>query len=165
MRKKVSFRKVGTVWLFVLPALIPLIVFWIHPILRSVYISFTDWNYMSPTYNFCISFDNFIALFKDARFLRCPVETLSFHSGDHSSPPSSWDCSGAADAERRLRERDHQVHLFSPWIPRLQWQFPSLWTWIYDPDTGMRTQCWNFCIFQHSSGSKALTRPCWRSLS
>ena len=55
MKKRVDLRRMGSVWLFVLPALIPLIVFWIYPILRSVYISFTDWDYMSPTYNFAIN--------------------------------------------------------------------------------------------------------------
>lgn len=45
-------KQMGGVWLFVIPALIPLIVFWIYPIFRSLFISFTDWDYMSPTYNF-----------------------------------------------------------------------------------------------------------------
>ena len=61
MRKKLTFKKMSSAWLFVIPALIPLIVFWIYPILRSICISFTDWDYMSPTYNF-VFFDNFIAL-------------------------------------------------------------------------------------------------------
>lgn len=52
MKNKVKFRQLGSVTLFVLPAFIPLIVFWIYPILRSVYISFTDWDYMTPDYNF-----------------------------------------------------------------------------------------------------------------
>ena len=80
MKKRINFRKVGSVWLFVLPALIPLIVFWIYPILRSVYISFTDWDYMSPTYNF-VFLDNFIALFKDDRFYDALWNTLVFTVG------------------------------------------------------------------------------------
>ena len=48
MRKKLTFKKMSSAWLFVIPALIPLIVFWIYPILRSICISFTDWDYMSP---------------------------------------------------------------------------------------------------------------------
>ena len=54
-----KLKKIGSVWLFVLPAFIPLMVFWIYPILKSLYISFTDWDYMSPTYNF-VFLDNFI---------------------------------------------------------------------------------------------------------
>lgn len=71
MKNKVKFRQLGSVTLFVLPAFIPLIVFWIYPILRSVYISFTDWDYMTPDYNF-VFFDNFISLFQDARFFDAP---------------------------------------------------------------------------------------------
>ena len=67
MKRKLTVKKISSAWLFVIPALIPLIVFWIYPILRSIYISFTDWDYMSPNYNF-VFFDNFIALFKDQRF-------------------------------------------------------------------------------------------------
>ena len=54
MKNKVKFRQLGSVTLLVLPALIPLIVFWIYPILRSVYISFTDWDYMTSGLQFCI---------------------------------------------------------------------------------------------------------------
>ena len=52
---------------FVIPALLPLVVFWIYPILRSLYLSFTDWDYMSSEYSI-IGFKNYISLFKDARF-------------------------------------------------------------------------------------------------
>ena len=72
-----KLRKIGSVWLFVLPAFIPLMVFWIYPILKSLYISFTDWDYMSPTYNF-VFFDNFIKLFKDSRFYEALGTTVWF---------------------------------------------------------------------------------------
>ena len=80
MKNKVKFRQLGSVTLFVLPALIPLIVFWIYPILRSVYISFTDWDYMTPDYNF-VFFDNFISLFQDARFYDALWNTVVFTLG------------------------------------------------------------------------------------
>lgn len=71
MKNKVKFRQLGSVTLFVLPAFIPLIVFWIYPILRSVYISFTDWDYMTPDYNFVF----LIILF---RCFRMPDFTMHF---------------------------------------------------------------------------------------
>lgn len=80
MKNKVKFRQLGSVTLFVLPAFIPLIVFWIYPILRSVYISFTDWDYMTPDYNF-VFFDNFISLFQDARFYDALWNTVVFTLG------------------------------------------------------------------------------------
>ena len=80
MKNKVKFRQLGSVTIFVLPSLIPLIVFWIYPILRSVYISFTDWDYMTPDYNF-VFFDNFISLFQDARFYDALWNTVVFTMG------------------------------------------------------------------------------------
>ena len=80
MKDKIKLKRIGSVWLFVLPALIPLIVFWIYPILRSFYISMTDWDYMSPTYNF-VFLENFKTLFHDARFYSALVNTLVFTLG------------------------------------------------------------------------------------
>lgn len=105
MKNKVKFRQLGSVTLFVLPALIPLIVFWIYPILRSVYISFTDWDYMTPDYNF-VFFDNFISLFQDARFYDALWNTVVFTLGTL--------------------------------IPTI------VWTWIYDPNTGVANTVMRF---------------------
>lgn len=64
---------------FVIPALLPLVVFWIYPILRSLYLSFTDWDYMSSEYSI-IGFKNYISLFKDARFMKHYGIPLSLES-------------------------------------------------------------------------------------
>lgn len=135
MRKKIDLRKVGTVWLFVMPALIPLIVFWIYPILRSVYISFTDWDYMSPTYNF-VFLDNFIALFKDARFYDALWNTLVFTVGT-LIPTIVLGLLLALLMQKAFRGSGIiKFILFSPWItPTVA--ISIVWTWIYDPDTGI----------------------------
>lgn len=135
MRKKISFRKVGTVWLFVLPALIPLIVFWIYPILRSVYISFTDWDYMSPTYNF-VFLDNFIALFKDTRFYDALWNTIVFTVGT-LIPTIVLGLLLALLMQKAFKGSGIvKFILFSPWItPTVA--ISIVWTWIYDPDTGI----------------------------
>ena len=135
MKKRINFRKVGSVWLFVLPALIPLIVFWIYPILRSVYISFTDWDYMSPTYNF-VFLDNFIALFKDDRFYDALWNTLVFTVG--TLVPTIVLGLLLAQLMQKAFKGSGIVKfiLFSPWItPTVA--ISIVWTWIYDPDTGI----------------------------
>ena len=66
-RKKSGVRHALTVLLFISPALIPLFVFWVYPILRSVWLSFTDWDFMTPQYH-VIWFKNYSSLFKDSRF-------------------------------------------------------------------------------------------------
>ncbi|MBE5063290.1 sugar ABC transporter permease [Lachnospiraceae bacterium DSM 108991] len=135
MKKRINIRKVGSVWLFVLPALIPLIVFWIYPILRSVYISFTDWDYMSPTYNF-VFLDNFIALFKDDRFYDALWNTLVFTVGT-LVPTIVLGLLLALLMQKAFKGSGIvKFILFSPWItPTVA--ISIVWTWIYDPDTGI----------------------------
>ena len=135
MKKRINFRKVGSVWLFVLPALIPLIVFWIYPILRSVYISFTDWDYMSPTYNF-VFLDNFIALFKDDRFYDALWNTLVFTVGT-LVPTIVLGLLLALLMQKAFKGSGIvKFIMFSPWItPTVA--ISIVWTWIYDPDTGI----------------------------
>ena len=72
-----SLNKYLHVLIFILPALIPLWVFWIYPIFRTVWISFTDWDYMTPEYNF-VFLKNYISLFKDTRFYDALFNTLIF---------------------------------------------------------------------------------------
>lgn len=67
MNKQRYLKKSISVLVFTIPALIPLFVFWVYPICRSVWISFTDWDYMTPTYHF-VFLKNYISLFKDTRF-------------------------------------------------------------------------------------------------
>ena len=80
MKKLSNVIRAGGVLGFILPALIPLAVFWIYPICRSLFISFTDWDYMSPSYHF-VFFDNFKKLFQDPRFYEALWNTLLFSAG------------------------------------------------------------------------------------
>lgn len=135
MKKKIRVKEVSRIWLFVLPALIPLIVFWIYPILRSVFISLTDWDYMSPTYNF-VWFDNFIALWKDQRFYDALWNTVVFSVGT-LIPTIVLGLGLALLLQRSFRGSGIiKFILFSPWItPTVA--VSIVWTWIYEPDTGI----------------------------
>lgn len=135
MKKKIRVKETGRIWLFVLPALIPLIVFWIYPILRSVFISLTDWDYMSPTYNF-VWFDNFIALWKDQRFYDALWNTVVFSVGT-LIPTIVLGLGLALLLQKSFRGSGIiKFILFSPWItPTVA--VSIVWTWIYEPDTGI----------------------------
>ena len=135
MKKKLTLRKIGSVWLFVIPALIPLIVFWIYPILRSIYISFTDWDYMSPTYQF-VFLDNFKALFKDQRFYDALWNTVVFTLGT-LIPTIVLGLLLALLLQKSFKGSGLiKFILFSPWItPTVA--VSIVWTWIYNPDTGL----------------------------
>ncbi|MBU5474481.1 carbohydrate ABC transporter permease [Roseburia sp. MSJ-14] len=135
MKKKLTFRKIGSVWLFVIPALIPLIVFWIYPILRSIYISFTDWDYMSPTYQF-VFLDNFKALFKDQQFYDALWNTVVFTLGT-LIPTIVLGLLLALLLQKSFKGSGLiKFILFSPWItPTVA--VSIVWTWIYEPNNGI----------------------------
>lgn len=135
MKKKIRVKEVSRVWLFVLPALIPLAVFWIYPILRSIYISLTDWDYMSPTYNF-VWLDNFISLLKDQRFYDALWNTVVFSVG--TLIPTILLGLGLALLLQKSFKGSGVIKfiLFSPWItPTVA--VSIVWTWIYDPGSGI----------------------------
>ena len=142
MKNKVKFRQLGSVTLFVLPAFIPLIVFWIYPILRSVYISFTDWDYMTPDYNF-VFFDNFISLFQDARFYDALWNTVVFTLGT-LIPTIVLGLMLALLMQKAFKGSGIiKFILFSPWItPTVA--VSIVWTWIYDPNTGIANTVMRF---------------------
>ena len=135
MKKKLTLRKIGSVWLFVIPALIPLIVFWIYPILRSIYISFTDWDYMSPTYQF-VFLDNFKALFKHQRFYDALWNTVVFTLGT-LIPTIVLGLLLALLLQKSFKGSGLiKFILFSPWItPTVA--VSIVWTWIYEPNNGI----------------------------
>lgn len=138
----VHWKERGSVLLFVLPALIPLVVFWIYPILRSVWISMTDWDYMSPSYNF-VFLDNFIALAKDSRFYDALWNTLVFTIGT-LIPTVAGGLGLALLLQKNFRGSGiYKFILFSPWItPTVA--VSIVWTWIFEPKTGIANAILSF---------------------
>lgn len=134
MKKKVQWKKMGTVMAFVLPALTPLIVFWIYPIIKSLYISFTNWDYMTPDYDF-VFLDNYKRLFADTRFYDALWNTLVFTLGT-LIPTIVGGLLLALLLQKAFRGSGFfKFVLFSPWItPTVA--ISIVWTWIYEPDVG-----------------------------
>ena len=137
-RKRSEIRNLGAVLLFVLPTLIPLFIFWIYPILRSVWLSFTDWDFMTPDYNF-IWFKNYTSLLKDSRFYEALWNTLVFTAG--TLFPTIIGGLGLALLLRRNFKGSgvFKFVLFSPWItPTVA--ISIVWTWIFREDGGLANQ-------------------------
>ena len=135
MKLKLNFKKTGSVVLFVLPALIPLIVFWIYPILKSVYISLTNWDYMTPDYDF-VFLKNYLKLFKDSRFYDALWNTLVFSLGT-LIPTIAGGLILALLLQKAFKGNGiFKFILFAPWItPTVA--ISIVWTWIYEPDIGI----------------------------
>ena len=134
MKRKIQLKKAGSVALFVLPALIPLFTFWVYPILKTIYISFTNWDYMTPDYDFVL-FENYQKLFSDSRFYDALWNTLVFTLGT-LIPTILGGLILALLLQKAFRGNGiFKFILFSPWItPTVA--ISIVWTWIYEPDVG-----------------------------
>ena len=142
MKKTIQTKKVGSILIFVLPALIPLFVFWIYPIFRSIWISFTDWDFMTPTYHI-VFLDNYISLFKDSRFYNALWNTLIFTVG--TLVPTIVIGLGLAVLLQKpfIGSGIVKFILFSPWItPTVA--ISIVWTWIFQPNDGLANMVLSF---------------------
>ena len=142
MKKKLDWKKWCSVMTFVVPALIPLTVFWIYPILRSMFLSLTDWDYMSPSYSF-VGLSNYVALFKDTRFYSALWNTFVFGIGT-VIPTIIGGMILALLLQKAFRgDGIFKFILFSPWItPTVA--ISIVWTWIYEPDVGIANHVLKF---------------------
>lgn len=128
------FKNALLVALFVLPAFIPLFIFWVYPILRTFWLSFTDWNFMTPEYQF-VQFSNYKSLLADSRFYEALKNTLVFTLGT-LVPTILGGLTLAMLLQKKMEGSGlFKFILFSPWItPTVA--ISIVWTWIFEPKNG-----------------------------
>lgn len=125
----------ATILLFILPALIPLIVFWIYPMLYSAWISFTNWDFMMTKYDF-VFLKNYRSLFRDSRFYNALWNTVIFTIGT-LVPTIVGGLFLALLLRKNFRGSGiFKFILFSPWItPSVA--ISIVWMWIFQPNDGL----------------------------
>lgn len=130
--KNFKRRTLSEVFIFICPTLIPLFVFWIYPIFSSVFISFTNWDYMTPTYKM-VGLKNYISLFKDPRFYNALLNTLIFTAGT-LVPTILLGLVTALILKRDFFGKGIiEFIIFSPWVtPSVA--ISIVWTWIFQPN-------------------------------
>ena len=124
-----------TALLFSAPAMIPMIVFWIYPIFRSLAISMTDWDYISPTYNY-VWLENYASIFDSSGFTKAVNVTLLFAL--YTVIPSMVIGLGLALLfQNKFRGRGvYRALLFSPWVtPTVA--VSIVWIWLFNVDNGL----------------------------
>lgn len=140
--KKYKFKKLGNILLFVLPAFIPLCVFWLYPICRAIWISFTNWDFMSPSCNL-VGFTNYLAVFNDSRFYEALINTIIFTVGALIPTIVLGLLLALALSKKFHGSEILKFIIFSPWItPTVA--ISIVWTWIFQPDGGLANQILNF---------------------
>nr|WP_312291575.1 sugar ABC transporter permease [Clostridium chromiireducens] len=120
--------------MFILPAVIPLGVFWIWPMIKAIFMSFTDWDYMSSTYNM-VGSNNYIALFADKAFYSALKNTFVFTMGT-LVPTIVGGLVIAMVLKNNIKGSAlYKAIIFSPWItPTVA--ISIVWSWIFEPKYG-----------------------------
>ncbi|WP_042332819.1 carbohydrate ABC transporter permease [Desulfosporosinus orientis] len=124
-----------TALLFALPALIPLFVFWVWPMVYSLYLSFTDWDFISPKYNY-VGLANYSNLLNSREFADVLWNTLYFTVGS-VVPTLIGGLALALLLNRKLKGIGlYRTILFSPWVtPTVA--VSIVWSWIFEPGVGL----------------------------
>lgn len=121
--------------IFTLPALVPLIVFWLWPMVYSLYISATDWDYMSPEYKI-VGLKNYSNLLHNKAFYEVLKNTVIFSLGT-LIPTLIGGLILALLLNKKLRGMGFfRTILFSPWVtPTVA--VSIVWSWIFEPRVGL----------------------------
>ncbi len=120
---------------FVLPALVPIAVFWIIPVLCSGIISFTSWDMMSPVIKF-VGVRNYISLLNAPNFHLVLMHTLVFAVG--STVPSIVLGLLIAMAMNSARRgvSFYRTIIFAPYVTPMV-AVSVVWSWIFEPRVGI----------------------------
>ena len=121
--------------LFAAPAIIPMLVFWIYPIFRSLAISVTDWDYISPTWNY-VGLENYVNIFDSSNFIKALRVTVLF-AVYTVIPSMAIGLALAVVFQRKFVGRSvFRAFLFSPWVtPTVA--VSIVWVWLFNVDNGL----------------------------
>ena len=135
VKEKYSRKENMMGFLFILPAIIPLLVFWIIPIIWSGGLSFTDWDMMSENIHF-MGLKNYTSLLKDPNFGKVLWNTLVFALG--STVPSIVIGLLVALAMNGARRGTgiYRTVIFAPYITPMV-AVSVVWSWIFEPRVGI----------------------------
>ncbi|WP_018887881.1 carbohydrate ABC transporter permease [Paenibacillus massiliensis] len=132
---KVRLMKETEAVMFTLPALLPLLLFWLWPLGYIVYLSLTSWDFMSPDKLF-VGWENYQYLFTSSDFYQALRVTLLFGLG--SVIPTMVGGLGLALLMNRKMKGGSlfRMLLFSPWVtPTVA--VSIAWSWIFEPEVGL----------------------------
>ncbi len=131
-------------WALVLliPTLIPLLIFWIYPMFKTLTLSFTDWNYISPNYNF-VGLDNYKEVLTNDNFHQVLINTLVFSLGTVLPPIIIGLFFATLLTNIQKGKSLFLICIFSSWItPAVV--VSTVWLGIFGKDDGLVNQVIEF---------------------
>lgn len=124
-----------TAFWFVLPALAPLVAFWIMPLVMSLLLSFTNWDMISPTFKI-VGMRNYLSLLKTPTFLKVLGNTFTFAIGSTIPNLVLGLLMALALSAARKGMGLYRTILFSPYITPMV-AASIVWSWIFEPRVGI----------------------------
>ncbi|MEX0333330.1 carbohydrate ABC transporter permease [Vibrio tubiashii] len=123
---------------FTAPLLLPLVTFWLVPFGYSIYISFTDWDYISPDYDF-IGLENYQYMVEDFEFTQALLNTFWFSLGV-VVPTVLLGLMFALLLHKNFAgSQFYRAVIFSPWItPTVA--VSIVWSWVFESKSGLANQ-------------------------
>lgn len=129
-------------YLFILPALIPYLLFWLAPMAYIVYLSFTDWDFMNPVKNW-VGFENYVNLLQEPAFFKALKTTFLFALGNVFHTLIGGLMLALLLNRKMKGSAIYRAIIFSPWItPTVA--VSIVWAWIYEPRVGLANAILNF---------------------
>lgn len=126
------------VLLFTAPLLIPLVAFWLVPFGYSIYISFTDWDYISPEYDF-IGLENYQYMVEDVEFTQALLNTFWFSLGVVIPTVVLGLIFALLLHKNFAGSQFYRAVIFSPWItPTVA--VSIVWSWVFESKSGLANQ-------------------------
>ncbi|MCO7124803.1 sugar ABC transporter permease [Sporolactobacillus shoreicorticis] len=128
----------GSFALFIGVPVIPLIVFWFIPMFVSLWLSFTDWDYISPEIHY-VQLDNYVTVLKSPDFLGALWNTFFFAFWT-TVPTLIIGFLLALLLRVQIKGRPlFKALIFSPWVTPMV-AMSIVWSWIYEPKIGLLNQ-------------------------
>jgi multiple sugar transport system permease protein len=125
-----------TGWLYAAPAFLPLLVFWIIPVIFSFGLSFTNWDMMSKNIKF-MGLRNYSSLLRDLKFMQVLANTFVFAVGNMAPVIIlGFLLAYILCGEKRRGVGLFRTVIFSPYITPMV-AVSIVWSWIFEPRVGI----------------------------
>src|SRR5699024_6896887 len=131
-------KKAGKLFVFLGIPLIPLFVFWFLPMIISLWLSLTDWDYISPSFNY-VGADNYTNAFTSADFYQAIKNSIIFSLFTVITTIFIGLLLAILLREGLKGITFFRSMMFSPWITPMV-AMSIVWAWIYVPDVGLLYQ-------------------------
>ena len=122
-------------WLFVLPGFMVLAVFWIWPVADSIYLSFSDWDMISPDYKM-VGLKNYISLLGSTTFEQALTNTFVFAVGVTVPTLILGFIIAVIMNHASFGVGIYRTIMFAPYITPMI-AASIVWSWIYEPRVGI----------------------------